>query len=88
VYYILDSNIISAILKNIGQIRVKYRQVLLSGGKIFIDGIIYYEIKGGLLHANATRQLRDFDRLLQEIEILWLDARDIFDTASEIYMRT
>jgi len=57
----------------------------LEGKKIFINGISYYEIKRGLLAANATAQLKRFELLCREYGLVLLDMQDIFDRAAEIY---
>ncbi|MCH8290959.1 type II toxin-antitoxin system VapC family toxin [Candidatus Poribacteria bacterium] len=82
--YLLDSNMISAYLKNIVRVVDKFDEIWYKKEPMFIDGIIYYEIKGGLLHVNATAKLRQFYQLLQRITILWLN-QDVADKASEIY---
>ena len=82
--YLLDSNMISAYLKNIVRIVNKFDEIWYKKEPMFIDGIIYYEIKGGLLHVNATAKLRQFYLLLRSITILWLN-QDVADKASDIY---
>ena len=82
--YLLDSNTVSAYLKRIEPVRSKIVQMSIDEEKMSIDGIIYYEIKGGLLHVNATTQLRRFYQLLRSITIQWLN-QDVADKASEIY---
>ena len=82
--YLLDSNMISAYLKNIVRVVDKFDEIWYKKKPMFIDGIIYYEIKGGLLHVNATAKLRQFHLFLRSITILWLN-QDVADKASEIY---
>ena len=82
--YLLDSNMISAYLKNIVRVVNKFDEIWYKKEPMFIDGIIYYEIKGGLLHVNATAKLRQFYLLLRSITILWLN-QDVADKASDIY---
>ena len=82
--YLLDSNMISAYLKNIVRVVDKFDAIWYKKEPMFIDGIVYYEIKGGLLHVNARAKLRQFYLLLQKVPILWAN-RDIADNASEIY---
>lgn len=52
--YVLDTNIITAILKGNERIKQIAQRVMLEGKEIFINGISYYEIKRGLLAINAT----------------------------------
>ena len=83
--YVLDTNIITAILK--GNIRIKQivQKAMLEGKKILINGISYYETKRGLLAVNASTQLKKFELLCKEFGLVLLDAKEIFNIASEIY---
>lgn len=83
--YILDTTIITAHMKDDGNIRMKLEEAAIYGGRIFMSGITYYEIKRGLLARKAIKQLNIFDKLCKEIRILFLDNQEIFDKASEIY---
>ena len=83
--YVLDTNIITAILKGNERIKQIAQRVMLEGKEIFINGISYYEIKRGLLAINATSQLSKFELLCRKFGLVLLDTRDIFDIASEIY---
>ena len=83
--YVIDTNIITAILK--GNIRIKQivQKAMLEGKKILINGISYYETKRGLLAVNASTQLKKFELLCKEFGLVLLDAKEIFNIASEIY---
>lgn len=83
--YSIDTNIITAIMKKNEQVKRKLQEVAFCGKEVFINGISYYEIKRGLLAANAIRQLSDFNEISKGFKILFLDNREIFDKASEIY---
>ncbi len=83
--YVLDTNIITVILKDNKKIKQKAQMMMLEGKKIFINGISYYEIKRGLLAINADAKLRKFESLCREFGLVLLDSLDIFDIASEIY---
>jgi len=83
--YVLDTNIITAILKGNERIKQIAQRVMLEGKEIFINGISYYEIKRGLLAINATARLSKFELLCRKFGLVLLDTRDIFDIASEIY---
>ena len=83
---ILDTNIVSAILKKNQIIAPKIRQLRITKQQLFISCITYYEIKGGLVAANATAKLLAFERLCNnDLKIVFLDDRDILDVASDIY---
>jgi len=83
--YVLDTNIITAILKDNEKVKKIAQKVRLGGKKIFINGISYYEIKRGLLANKATAQLGKFDFFCREFGLALLDIRSIFDRAAEIY---
>ncbi|TAF08720.1 MAG: type II toxin-antitoxin system VapC family toxin [Nostocales cyanobacterium] len=83
--YLLDTNIITAIIKRDPKITTKLEIVTRHQQKLFISGMTYYEIQRGLLAVNATRKLIDFEKLSHEYTILLLDDMAIFKKASEIY---
>ena len=83
--YTIDTNIITALMKNDEGVKRKLQEMVFYGKEVFINGISYYEIKRGLLAANATTQLNIFDKICKKLGILLLDNRGIFDIASEIY---
>ncbi|PKP61060.1 MAG: VapC toxin family PIN domain ribonuclease [Candidatus Altiarchaeales archaeon HGW-Altiarchaeales-1] len=83
--YVLDTNIITAILKGNEKVKKMAQKSKLEGKKVFINGISYYEIKRGLLATNATAQLKRFEMLCREFDLVLLDTHDIFDRAAEIY---
>lgn len=83
--YLLDTNIVSYILKKNTSVNSKLQQVIRQGEEVFISCITYYEIKRGLLALNATRQLADFHQLSTDYEVLYLDDIEIIETASRIH---
>jgi len=83
--YLLDTNIITAILKNNTKVVDKINRIILGNEDIFINAISYYEIKRGLLASGATTKLTKFENLCRQFEIVLLDILAIFDQASEIY---
>ncbi|MFH1322420.1 MAG: type II toxin-antitoxin system VapC family toxin [Methanobacteriota archaeon] len=83
--YTIDTNIITALMKNDEGVKRKLQEMVFYGKEVFINGISYYEIKRGLLAANATKQLNIFDEICKKLGILLLDNQGIFDIASEIY---
>ena len=84
--YLLDTNIVSAILKNNQIIKRKLEEVRLRGQEVFISCITYYEIKRGLLAVNATRQLAEFARLCMDYKIIFLDDIATIEKACEIHV--
>ncbi|BAY31589.1 PilT protein [Nostoc carneum NIES-2107] len=83
--YLLDTNIVSYILKKNATIDYKFREARRLQKEIFISCITYYEIKRGLLAINATRQMTDFALFCNRYQILLLDDIAILDKACEIH---
>jgi len=84
--YLLDTNIISYYLKGDEKIKEKLKSAAIRNKIAFMNGIIYYEIKRGLLAANAISKLDKFNELINtETIILSLEDIETFDKASEIY---
>ncbi|MDI6839548.1 MAG: type II toxin-antitoxin system VapC family toxin [bacterium] len=83
--YVLDTNIITAILKGDEKVKRKVQRVVIEGEEIYINGISYYEIKRGLLAAKATSQLEKFHILCKKFGLILLDTQSVFDEAAEIY---
>ncbi|MEA5598771.1 type II toxin-antitoxin system VapC family toxin [Rivularia sp. UHCC 0363] len=83
--YLLDTNIISYILKNNASVNNKLQQVTRGGEEVFISCITYYEVKRGLLALNATRQLAEFETFFQKYEVLYLEDIEIIETACRVH---
>jgi len=83
--YMLDTNIVTAIVKNNEPVKKKYRQLDSLGQDVSISCITYYEVKRGLLAVNATRKLSIFNRFCQEVTVLFLDDMEIVERASAIH---
>lgn len=84
--YLLDTNIVSYILKKNATVDNKLREVNRLGQEVFISCISYFEIKRGLLALNATRQLADFQQFCQDYDVLFLDDLEIIERACEIHV--
>ena len=83
--YLLDTNIVSYLLKRNKKVEKKLGDVILLGEEVFISCITYYEVKRGLLAVNATRQLADFKQLCSDYEVLYLDDLEIIEQACQIH---
>jgi tRNA(fMet)-specific endonuclease VapC len=83
--YVLDTNIITAVLKENQGLIQKIRNNIQNGKIIFINAIAYYEIKRGLLAVNASEKLRKFEAICNAFDIIFLDNISILDIASDIY---
>ncbi|MBW4427605.1 MAG: type II toxin-antitoxin system VapC family toxin [Nostoc desertorum CM1-VF14] len=84
--YLLDSNIVSYILKRNVIVDQKFREVRRLKQDVFISCITYYEVKRGLLAINATRQLAEFNKFCQTYKVLLIDDLEIIELACEIYV--
>lgn len=83
--YIIDTNIMTAIIKDDLNVKEKVIDVILRGHDLYINAITYYEIKRGLLVKDAYRQMEIFETLCNEYELVLFDDITIFDNAAEIY---
>jgi tRNA(fMet)-specific endonuclease VapC len=83
--YLLDTNIVSASLKQNLQVALKITKMRRRGELIAISGITYYEVQRGLLRSNATKKLALFAQFCQDYPVLFLDDLRIFQKASEIH---
>jgi len=55
VAYLLDTNIVTYILKRNQTVDQRFREIRRLNQDVFISCITYYEVKRGLLAINATR---------------------------------
>ena len=83
--YMLDTNIVTAILKNNQRIEQKIQELRNQRQGLYISCLTYYEVKKGLMAVNATRQISIFENFCQVVTILLLDDLEIIERASEIY---
>ena len=83
--YLLDTNIVSLIIKNNAQINNKVYQIKFKNHKIFISCITYFEIRRGFLALDAPRQRERFNNLCQDYQIILLDNLAILEKAAEIH---
>lgn len=83
--YILDTNTISALMKQNERVVAKFDEANSYEEPISMSGVSFYEIKRGLLAVNATRKLQDFEALRQGFQMLFLDTLQVFEKAAEIH---
>jgi tRNA(fMet)-specific endonuclease VapC len=83
--YLLDTNIVTAIIKQNEKIAHKLETLNRQNQKIFISAITYYEIERGLLAVKAIKKLSVFESLLPKFTILLLDDMAIFYKAAQIH---
>ncbi|TRV42631.1 MAG: type II toxin-antitoxin system VapC family toxin [Microcystis panniformis Mp_MB_F_20051200_S9] len=83
--YLLDTNIVSLIIKRNLEIYQKIEDVKAQRQSIFISCITYFEIKRGFLAVAAPKQRERFDQLCQDYQIILLDDLAILEKVSEIH---
>jgi predicted nucleic acid-binding protein len=82
--FALDSNIISFNLKGNAIVKRNLDLELDAKTKVLVPPFAYYEVKRGLVNANATAQLRAFDELLKDCPLG--EANDaVFGAAVDIH---
>jgi tRNA(fMet)-specific endonuclease VapC len=70
--YLLDTNILTAILKKNKKITNKLEELDFIGQEVFISCVAYYESKRGLIYANATKQLSELKEVCTNYRVLFL----------------
>jgi predicted nucleic acid-binding protein len=83
--FALDSNIVSFGLKENAIVRRNIDQRVEAKIKVLVPPFAYYEVKRGLVDANATRQLRLFDALLGRCPVGPI-SQAVFEAAVAIYV--
>lgn len=83
--YLLDTNIVSAILKKNQVAQNKLNDVLFSKRAAYISGITYYEVKRGLMASNATTKLAELERICRKTPVIFWNDIAILEKAAEIH---
>ncbi|MDJ1168159.1 PIN domain-containing protein [Roseofilum sp. BLCC_M154] len=83
--YLLDTNVVSAILRKNLTVKQKLVQLSVQKKRAYISGITYYEVKRGLMASNATRKLAEFERICRRTPILFWNDIAILEKAAEIH---
>ena len=83
--YLLDTNIVSFIVRRDFNIFQKIKEVKSQRKEIFINCITYFEIKRGFLAVDAPKQRARFDKFYQTHTIILLDDLAILEKAAEIH---
>ncbi|GBF80808.1 plasmid maintenance protein [Aphanothece sacrum FPU1] len=83
--YLLDTNIVSLVIKQNVQILQKIETVKAKEQNMYISCISYFEIKRGLLAVKATTKLKIFNKFCQNHQIILLDDLAILEKAAEIH---
>lgn len=84
--YVLDTNIITAIVRENDRVLKKFGQALQEGHQFLGCPIIYYEGKRGLLARDAKGQRPRFERLYNNLE--WHDFnKDDWELAAALWVK-
>ncbi|MDB9396624.1 type II toxin-antitoxin system VapC family toxin [Microcystis aeruginosa] len=83
--YLLDTNIVSLIIKRDLKVYQKIEDVKAQRKSIFISCITYFEVKRGFLAVAAPKQRERFNQLCQDYQIILLDDLAILEKAAEIH---
>ncbi|NEQ41830.1 MAG: type II toxin-antitoxin system VapC family toxin [Okeania sp. SIO3I5] len=84
--YLLDTNILSALIKEDSRLLYRLNNANYRRENLFISCINYFESKGGLLAVNSQKKLAILENLCKNnINILFLDKIEIVNIASNIY---
>jgi len=82
--YVLDTNIISLILRNDIPVRRRFRQILAANALILTCPVVWYEVYRGLLTRDAKSQMVHFENLFTDF--VWQDYKqDDWALASELW---
>jgi len=82
--YLLDTNIVTAILKKDHQVINRLQAKLATNAHVRISAVVYYEIRRGLLKRNAVHQLAVFEEMVRSLE--WMDVeRSHWEAAANLW---
>lgn len=82
--YLLDTNIISFLLKGNTSIKANVAKKISEGCNVQIPVVAYYEAKRGLIAAGATTKLQSFINFVNKLGILNTTI-STYDIAAQIY---
>ena len=73
--YLLDTNVVTQLLKRAPHVVERYRHALERGEQVYLSAVVYYEVKRGLLHVGAAKQLRQLDEDFRNV-LQWAPVSD------------
>lgn len=84
--FVLDSDTISYILQRRREVLAQLAEAVRRNAQIFLCPIVYFQVRRGLLHKGAERQLRDFDGFA--LGLKWADFdRPMWDDAAQTWAK-
>lgn len=69
--YLLDTNIISAILRKETMVERRLRETTVAKDMVVLSAVVYYEARRGLLKRDAQKQMQALEQLFRRFE--WCD---------------
>jgi tRNA(fMet)-specific endonuclease VapC len=82
--YLLDTNIITAVLKKDVAVTGRLCSVLAANSRVFVSAVVYYEIARGLNWRGAALQQAAFRQLVDTLE--WLEVERVhWEIASTLW---
>lgn len=87
--YLLDTNVISDVMRNNKFVVKNMENAEDNGGQIYICSIVRYEIVRGLKAAGKFRRLKEFETFYKNYSPLYFDRDDdkVIDKAVDIYVQ-
>lgn len=82
--YVLDTNIISLLLREHAALGAVVRESIADGNVMVLSSVVEYEVRRGLRHRDATGHLRRFERLIRSFAAETLD-RASWERAAELW---
>ena len=83
--YLLDTNVLTQLLRRTPGVVDQYRSALRRGEPVYLSTVVYYEVKRGLLHVGASRQLRQLDEDFKNV-LPWATVTDaMWDRAAHVW---
>lgn len=82
--YFLDANILSYVIKQVPSVKVRLRELIVSGNTIKIPVVSFYEVKRGLLAVNSKRRMSVFEAQVEIFGIIQM-TESTFNIAAQVY---
>jgi predicted nucleic acid-binding protein len=86
--YVLDSNIISYLLKGDKLVRERLKEAIQANEKLIIPHTVHYEIERWLIEKGATAKQADLARMLEDDLSLEALNLDVWTKAAALYVET
>ena len=82
--YLLDTNILTGVLKKDARIVNRLTEVLAADARLILSPVVFYEIRRGLLRRDARQQLGFFEQWIKTLK--WDDLQRVdWNAAAEMW---